>query len=745
MAQSYPVRSFAYGRLSQRFASRTETPFYSQGCEILTNSFALPIGPAEKRAGTIYASSGKTAGKKVRLIPWVQTPEVGIVIELGEGYMRFYKNGVRLESPPGTPVEPTGTVPWSESELDNVRYAQVSNYMYLVHPSYTPRKLTWTSDISWAMSVPTFIGDEPFSSAGPPAHYPSYVEFYEDRLIFARTNANPATFWGSRTSQYENFNLRTAITAAAATITPIASPGVVNWTAHGLTTAATVIFSTTGALPTGLVAGTVYYVMAVGLTSNSFQLSATAGGAAINFTGSTSGNHTCYAQPPLATDAWQKTPRVQSNAEILWLVAEDALLFGSSEGAFRVGGKESALSGNAVWWPNRQASVGTSNVQAIMVDDFAAFVGKGGKRIFRFQYSEVVDKYVPDDITYLAEDITSQGVKSIVHQREPTTVLWAVTSDGILLAASYSRVTNTIGWSNMDLTGLVESVCVIPTTGEDQVWVSVARVIGGSTVRHIEYMAPRTWVLLRDYHGVDAGVVWDGGAKVAVTDVTNADSDILGYVFTVKAVSTYTFQLYTTDGSTPANLNGGGTPVCTTPTAHGFSNDWKVTFEGGAASGTTWVGGTVKRVTNTVTGLTHLEGKTVIALGDASVLPEEVVASGSVTLEEYANKIRVGLPFTSIVQPMPISEARNRLKVVRKVYAQFYRTADAQVSDGVHADKQITFDGLPTMDDEPLEHTEGIKELFDGFSGYEGTVRIESSQPLPQTVLAMIYEVTVGT
>jgi hypothetical protein len=51
----------------------------------------------------------------------------------------------------------------------------------------------------------------------------------------------------------------------------------------------------------------------------------------------------------------------------------------------------------------------------------------------------------------------------------------------------------------------------------------VQRTINGSVVRHIEYFTPREWTLLRDYHGVDAGVVWDGGAEVAVTSITASD------------------------------------------------------------------------------------------------------------------------------------------------------------------------------------------------------------------------------
>ena len=72
----------------------------------------------------------------------------------------------------------------------------------------------------------------------------------------------------------------------------IASPAVIAWTAHTLEANSKVRFSTTGALPTGITAGTDYYVSATGLSPNSFSISATAGGTQINTTGTQSGTHT---------------------------------------------------------------------------------------------------------------------------------------------------------------------------------------------------------------------------------------------------------------------------------------------------------------------------------------------------------------------------------------------------------------------------------------------------------------------
>ncbi|PDT55033.1 MULTISPECIES: hypothetical protein [Sinorhizobium] len=75
----------------------------------------------------------------------------------------------------------------------------------------------------------------------------------------------------------------------------IANPGVITWASHGLAAGTPVKFSTTGALPTGLVAGTTYYV--VNPNANDFQVAATPGGAAINTTGTQSGTHTATTVP----------------------------------------------------------------------------------------------------------------------------------------------------------------------------------------------------------------------------------------------------------------------------------------------------------------------------------------------------------------------------------------------------------------------------------------------------------------
>ena len=79
---------------------------------------------------------------------------------------------------------------------------------------------------------------------------------------------------------------------SSVTIT-IAAPGVVTWTNHKLANGQAVIFEpASGAvLPTGIVAGNIYYVIAA--AASTFEIAATVGGTAITTTGSTSGTITC--------------------------------------------------------------------------------------------------------------------------------------------------------------------------------------------------------------------------------------------------------------------------------------------------------------------------------------------------------------------------------------------------------------------------------------------------------------------
>jgi len=88
----------------------------------------------------------------------------------------------------------------------------------------------------------------------------------------------------------------------------IATPAVFTSAGHELAIGDTVQLATTDALPTGLAVNTTYYVIQYGMTSSTFQLSASNGGTAINTTGSQSGSHTW-----IKTNLAKLVPNIEDN------------------------------------------------------------------------------------------------------------------------------------------------------------------------------------------------------------------------------------------------------------------------------------------------------------------------------------------------------------------------------------------------------------------------------------------------
>lgn len=106
--------------------------------------------------------------------------------------------------------------------------------------------------------------------------------------------------YGQTVSRTTYSALFAALCPAIGTFTvTIATPGVITLTAHGLVTGDQVYLTTTGALPTGLTANTLYYVIYI--DANTVRLATTRANAyvptPINTTGTQSGTHTLNACP----------------------------------------------------------------------------------------------------------------------------------------------------------------------------------------------------------------------------------------------------------------------------------------------------------------------------------------------------------------------------------------------------------------------------------------------------------------
>lgn len=155
--------------------------------------------------------------------------------------------------------------------------------------------------------------------------------------------------------------------------------------------------------------------------------------------------------------------------------------------------------------------------------------------------------------------------------------------------------------------------------------------------------------------------------------------------------------------------------------------------------------------TQTISGLTWLEGRVVTAVADGAVISGLAVTGGKLTLPISANEVWVGLPYTSQLKTLPAtlqlsdgSLARGRIKNVNRVALRVYRTSGLEVGpdeSNVVPVKPRTLEnyGKPPelksgeVDVTPLGHWQN-----------DGTVVIRQSEPLPFTLICHSTDVVIG-
>jgi hypothetical protein len=155
--------NFAFGELSPRMFGRTDIPAYPNAADTLENVIVTLQGGVRSRDGTLYVANAKSGTNSTRLIPFVSDSGNAFILELGDLYMRFYKAGARIESPPGTPVEVV--TPYASSTVFALNYCQGSDTMIFTHPTLPPQRLRRFSDTLWVFdAIP--IDPQPFAEIG---------------------------------------------------------------------------------------------------------------------------------------------------------------------------------------------------------------------------------------------------------------------------------------------------------------------------------------------------------------------------------------------------------------------------------------------------------------------------------------------------------------------------------------------------------------------------------------------------
>jgi hypothetical protein len=89
-------RSFSGGEISPSLYARVDAAKYASGLRTLRNFFTMRHGGAENRPGFKFIKEVKDSSKEVRLVEFIFNDEQTYVLEFGDQYIRFFKNGVQL-------------------------------------------------------------------------------------------------------------------------------------------------------------------------------------------------------------------------------------------------------------------------------------------------------------------------------------------------------------------------------------------------------------------------------------------------------------------------------------------------------------------------------------------------------------------------------------------------------------------------------------------------------------------------
>ena len=146
----------------------------------------------------------------------------------------------------------------------------------------------------------------------------------------------------------------------------------------------------------------------------------------------------------------------------------------------------------------------------------------------------------------------------------------------------------------------------------------------------------------------------------------------------------------------------------------------------------------------TISGLSHLEGQEVSILADGAAHPNKTVSSGEITLERSASKVKVGLPYTSLLQTMRIDAgsqngtSQSKTKRIYEITIRLYESIGVEVGPDLNNMERIPFRSSADEMDEGVNVFTGDKEVeFRGNYETDGFIFVRQTQPLPLTILSL--------
>ncbi len=767
--------------------------FYSFGNPVLETGFAI-TGVTQANPAVVTATGNNFANGD-----WVFITGIVGMTQLNGRYYRITVSGasVTLSDVNGTPINSLGFTAWSSSgtisrvytlvspysaaDLALLKYVQVTNTMYITHPSYAPRTLVFTNPTSWAFTSIVFgtsiaapIGLGSSATAGTGAYFSYIVTAVDalgqeslsstalavDNVVNIETTAGTITVTWNPVIGATSYNIyRTQVSAAGA---------VPSGSAYGFQQSVTgTSFIDSNVVPdysqTPPIAHNPFAASNNPGTCCFFQQRLYYGGSNANpqtFWASQPGlyNNFNFSEPTQADDEFEDTfVSKQVNTIKNMLPMPGGLIVFTVQGAFQLSSGSGVASTAAVTGINATAASqtynGSTDLPPIPIN-FDVLYAQPDGAVIDLKYNIYAAIYTGDEISVLSNHLFfGYQLKEWAYAQKPFKILWTVRNDGTLLSLTYVKEQEMQGWARHDTLGQFMSVTTVLEGQYDATYVVAKRFVGGQWNQYVERMDDR---VVFPYGAEDSWMVDCGIKTLLPTPAAN---------LTISASAIGASATFTADsavfGSTAVGdvlRAGGGIATITAVTSNQIvvgtliqaitvvQND-PVQTPYPVASGA-WSIATPK---TTFTGLDYLNGQSVSILADGGVMPNQVVVAGAITLAQPATKVVAGLGFMKQLQTMPLDLGNERDTVQgkrKKINAVTLRLTNTR---GLKFGN--TFDQLsPIKEMNPNVQLGSQIPLVTGDEwmvweplwSVPGQMCFQSDDPLPATILGVIPEITVG-
>lgn len=680
-------RSFAAGEITPELFGRVDLDQFQTGLATCRNFITLPHGPAANRPGFAFVLAARNSGAtRARMIPFSYSATQTMALEFGVGYIRFHTQGQTLLTADGGGIYEIGT-PYEEVDLFDLHYVQSADVLTITHPNYPPKELRRLGATNWVLADIGFVSsvDKPTGAAAVAVHGTSGTPVYID-YVYCVTALKANTMEESAASDPATCNNDLTLAGYTNRIEWNAVPGAARYNVYKKFQGLFAFMAQTEDL----------FIIDNNITPDTGttppELSSPFSGA---------GNY------PAAVGYHQQRRVFASTINLpqtVWMTRT---------------GTESNLSAST---PSRDTDALNYRIAAREANTIRHIVPLSELVLLTSsaEWAVTANGSASQAITPSTLSVQPQGytgASNVVPVTVSNSLLYAMSMGGHVGEMTYNYYAG--GYVSQDISlmapHLFDFRTIVDMAYAKSPYPLVWCVSSDGTLLGLTY-SPAHKISAWHHHDTD-------GAFESVCVVTEGDESVL-----------YAIVRRTINGQSVRYVERMHTRQVNTLT-DSFFVDAGVRVTGNAIT--------------TISGLSHLEGKTVSILADGAVQPPQVVAGGVVKIPHPANIITVGLPITSDLQTLPFSFAtegygQGRTKNINKVWLRVHNSSG--VYAGPSFDKLTQFKQRTTepYGAPPSMVTVEIPITITNSWQQDGSVCIRQSDPLPLIVASMTIEASIG-